>query len=128
MTTCSNRTKNQSGIHDSSSQRADVIQRFRKGDDPCRGDATKVRFETHRAAKGRGNAYGASGIRANAAIAEARSNGGSGATTGPSGNARKIPGIADGTVMRIVAGDTVGELVHVGFAEDDNACIFELPN
>ena len=30
--------------------------------------------------------------------------------------------------MRVVAGDAVGELVHVGFAEDDGACIFELSN
>ena len=28
--------------------------------------------------------------------------------------------------MRIVAGDAVGELVHVGLANDDSACIFEL--
>ena len=86
----------------------------------------RVRLEADDAAERSRNADGAASVGADAAIAEAGGDGGSGATAGTAGNAREIPGIVDGAVVRVVAGDAVGELVHVGFADDDGACILEL--
>src|SRR3989442_14696537 len=41
-------------------------------------------------------------------------------------NASEVPGIADRAEVRIVGGDAVSELMHVGFAKQDSACAFEL--
>src|SRR6202035_3205365 len=69
---------------------------------------------------------GAAGICADAAVAEAGRDRGCGAATGAAGNAREVPGIAGGTVVRVVGGYAVGEFVEIGFAEEDGAGFFEL--
>ncbi len=111
---------------DSASERADAIEARRKRNHAIDADAAESGFEADDAAERSGNADGAAGVRADAAVAKAGGDGGSGTAAGTSRNARKIPGIVDGAVVRVVAGDAVGELVHVGLAKDDGACFFEL--
>src|SRR5690348_14878783 len=119
------RTKEQGGIHHSPRQWADVIERFRKGDDTLSADPAEMRFETYNPAKTRRDSDGTAGVGADAAVAEAGSNGGSRAAARASRDSREVPGIADGTEVRVAARDAVGEFVHVGLAEDDGACNFE---
>src|SRR5207247_11225733 len=78
------------------------------------------------AGKGGRNAYGAAGVRTNAAIAKACCNCRCGTAAGASGDAREVPGISHRTVVRIVGRHAVSELVHVGLAEEHCTGIFEL--
>ena len=50
-------------------------------------------------------------------IAAGRGDGRRCAPTGPARNPRQVPRIVDRSVVRVVAGDAVGVLVHAGLAE-----------
>src|SRR5207245_8581602 len=73
-----------------------------------------------------GDADRAAGVRADAAGAKARSNGGRRAAARAARNAREIPGITNGTEVGIVGSDAVSELMHVGLAKEDRTGFFEL--
>src|ERR1700676_834591 len=102
------------------------MEPWRKRNDAFHTDAAKSWFEADDAAESSRNANGTTSVAPNAAVAEACGNGGSGAAAGAAWNARWIPRVVYGAVVRIVAGDAVGELVHVGFAENDRASFLEL--
>src|SRR5260370_4834455 len=78
-------------------------------------------FKADDATEGSGDADGATSVRADAAETETGGNGGSGSSTGAARDARKIPGIIDGTGVRDVGSHAVGEFLHVAFAEEDDA-------
>ncbi len=96
--------------------------------DAFTGDAAPTWLEAYDTAERSRNADGAPSIRANAAVAQTGSNGGGGTSTRAARDAREIPRIADGAVVRIVRCYAVGELMHVGLAEDDSSRLFQLNN
>src|SRR5712692_2669435 len=115
----------QGGVSNGACQWADAIEARREGNHVNEGDAAERWFEADDAAEAGGDADGAAGVRADAAIAEARSDGRRGAAAGAAGNAGEIPGIANGTEVGIVGSDAVGELVQVGLAKEDRTGLFE---
>ncbi len=116
----------QSSVVNGASERTCAVEAWRKRNDAVHADAAESGFEANDAAESSGNTDGAAGVSADAAEAEASSDSSCGTAAGAAGNSGKIPGIVDGAEVRVVAGDAVGELVHVGLAENDGAGIFEL--
>src|SRR5260370_6683724 len=105
------------------------MEALRKRQAAFGGDAADTGLEADNATKRSGYADRSSGIRADAAIAESRGNGGRGAAAGAAGNAREVPGIAGWTVVRVIGGYAVREVVKIGLAEKDRARFPELgPN
>jgi len=115
-----------SGVQDGASERTGAIEFWRERDNAVHADAAKRGFEADNAAERGGNADGAAGVGADAAVAEARSDSRCGAATGAAGDAREVPRIVDGAEVGVVGSNAVGELVQVGFAEEDGASLFEL--
>src|SRR5882724_6175644 len=111
---------------DRSGERAGAIEQRRKWDDALARNAAPGWFQPDDAAECGGDANGASCVCPDAAEAEAGGDGSGGPATRAAGNAREIPGIADRAEVRVVGCDAVSELVHVGFAKKDSACVFEL--
>jgi hypothetical protein len=116
----------ESGVGDGARQRANAIKAGRERNHAGDGDAAEGGFEADDAAERGGDADGAAGVRADAAVAEARRDGGRRAAAGAAGNAGEIPRIAHGTEVGIIGSDAIGELVHVGLAEEDRTGFFEL--
>src|SRR5437016_373374 len=102
-------------------QRAGRIECGRKRDDTGVADVTASGLEADDAAEGCGDADGAAGIGADAAVAKAGGHGGGRSSTRAAGYARGVPGIARGAVVGVVGGHTVGELVHICLAKKDSA-------
>jgi hypothetical protein len=92
-----------------------------KRDYAIRIHSTDRGFKADDATERSGNSDGTSGVRADAAETEASGDGRGRAATGAAGDARDIPRIMDGTVVRVVGCDAVGEFVHVGLAKKNGA-------
>src|SRR5689334_296867 len=113
--------KNNGGVRDGTRYWSSAIQSRGERDHAILVDLAAHGFESHNTAKRGGNADGAARIGADAGVAETRSNAGCGASAGTARNASQVPRIVRGAEMRIVRSHAVGELVHVGFAEEDRA-------
>src|SRR5580693_1035673 len=120
------RSSQDGGVADGASQRAGAIERGREWDDAFTRDTAPGGLEANDATEGSGDADGAARVRADAAVAKARGDCGGGTSAGAAWDAFEIPGIADGPEVGIVGCDAVGELVHVGLAEQDRARLFKL--
>ena len=82
-------------------------------------------LEADDAAEGCGDADGAAGIGANGGEGGTLLYAGGGAAGGAAGEEGCVAGLEAGAVVGVFSGDSVGELVEVGFAGEDGSAVEE---
>lgn len=117
-----------SGVLHCARQRADNIERLRQRNHVFWIYAADSRLEPDNAAKRSRNADGSTGIRSDASVTKASCQRRRRTATRASRDAFGIPGIARGAIVGILRGDTVGKLMHVGFAQNDRSRILQRGN
>ena len=115
------RLERDGGIADRARQRTHVILRETERQHAADIDSAEGRLQTHDAAEGCGHANRSSGIGAGREGHHAGSHGRSRSAARSAGNARQIPGIVNRSKMRVVRGNSVGQLVQAGLADRDRA-------
>src|SRR5215470_13091763 len=115
----------QGDIADAAGHGADKIESGGKRNRAFNADAADAGFESRKSAKRGGNANRAASIGANAAVTQTGRQRRGRPAAGAARDALKVPGIANRTEVRIVAGDAVCELVQIAFAKENRARIFQ---
>ena len=103
-----------------------MIEIPREGEYAAQADASKRRFESDDAAQGSRDADRAARIRAQCAERHASCHSNGRSRGGPAGDARRVPGVTRGPVMRIVPGHTQRDFVCVRFPQQDRAGLLQL--
>ena len=105
------------GVANGAAEGAGVIEGVAEREDAVAADSSKGGLEADEAAEGRGDADRAAGIRTEGEAAESSGEGGGRAAARAAGNAVRVPRIANGAVVRIVARDAVGPFMQTGLAD-----------
>src|SRR5439155_13627611 len=113
------RLQHQSGVPHRARHGADMVEAEDVGTYAGETDAPVRGLQPHDAAEGRGDADGATRVRAEGRGSEAGGNRYPGSTAGSARDPVQVPGIVRGAVVRIDRGRCGGELVGQALSEED---------
>ena len=116
-----NRFEQDARIGDAARDRTGMVETFRKRHHACHAHKSERRLQPDDPAKRRGNADRSARIGAHGCEAHSRGDGRRRSSARAPGNSLARPGIARAAEVRVLAGDAVGELVHVGLAEKNRS-------
>ena len=107
-------------------QRSDLIQRRTISDQPVTGYRSVGGFHADDTAIGCGLSDGAAGVGAQCRKTFLGCYCRRGTAGRASGNMLRVSGILRHAVVRSLCGTAHGELIHVGLAQDDRPCLFQV--
>ena len=118
-------SEKQRGVAHAPSERADLVERGREGDQAIARDAAVGGLEPHHAAEGGGLANRTAGIRSQGACGHPGGDCRRRPARRASGHAREVPRIAGELEGRVLGGRPHSELVHVRLAQEHGAGVAE---
>ncbi len=119
------RIVDQRGVLHALGQRPNLVEAGGVGDEPEARNGAVGRFQSHNAAEAGGLADGAAGIGAEPEHGEIPRDRGRGPSAAAARHALRVVGILRPAETGGFTGRTHGEFIHIRFAEEDRALLFE---